>query len=95
MEALPEDIHIISGEEGAEFDQVDILFDTTTTNENIFKVRVDSEWFLCLDGKLREDYNQAGEFLKDSTKKKYSHITNRAMECVAFCLQGRFPKVSE
>jgi hypothetical protein len=93
MENMPEDITVISGVEGGEFGQVDILFDLDTQNENFFKVRVDNDWFLCPDGKLREDYYSAAEFYKNSTKKEYPHIVNRAMECVAFCLQGRFEKI--
>jgi hypothetical protein len=94
MENLPDDITVISGQEGAEFGQVDIMFDTDTTNNIFFKVRVDNTYFLCDDGKLREDYSTAGIFYKDG-KKQYDHIINRAMECVAFYLLGRFKKVTE
>ena len=38
MENLPDDITVISGQEGAEFGQVDIMFDTDTTNKIFFKV---------------------------------------------------------
>lgn len=93
MENLPDDIHVISGEEGAEFGQVDILFDTDGQNQILFKVRVDSEWFLGQDGKLRENYDSAGVFYQNTDKKQYVHIINRAMECVGFCLIGRFSKV--
>ena len=98
MENLPDDITVLSGVEGGEFSQVDILFDTDLTGGNVFKVRVDSEWFLAADGKLYEDYEKAYPFTKNKYKdkklvKEYEHITNRAMECVAFVLQGRFSKV--
>ena len=93
MENLPDDITVIIGQEGAD-GQVDIMFDTDTTNKIFFKVRVDNTYFLCDDGKLREDYTTAGIFYKDG-KKQYDHIINRAMECVAFCLLGRFKKVTE
>lgn len=97
MENLPEDIRIstlANADERSEFSVVDIRFDTNPIGDIFFNVRVDNDYYLCQDGKLRDEPEMAALFYKDSSKKKYPHILNRAMECVAFCLQGRFKKVS-
>ena len=94
---MPDDIHIISGEGSEPFCQVDILFDTDKKGKITFKVRVDSEWWLCRDGVLRENFELAKEFEKDNVKdgvvqKVYKSIQLRAMEAVGYVLVGRFKK---
>jgi len=98
---FPDDIHIISGEEGEEFGQIDILFSIDDNRKVTFRVRIDSEWFLCKDMKFRENYELAESFEKDKTRadgvvlKTYNSIELRAMEAVGYVLMDRFKKESE
>ena len=96
MEKLPENIDIYTNSVG-DFGSCAILFEE---NDGVltFKIVTDEEWYLCVDGKFREDADKAHAFTKDKYKdgvlvQSYPSIRHRAFEAVSYVMQGKFPKI--
>ena len=96
MEKLPENIELFTSAIG-DFGNCAVIF-REKDKQHFFSISVDEEWYLCIDGKFREDIDQAALFPKDAVKngvvlKEYPSIRHRALEAIAFVMQGKFPKV--
>ena len=96
MDKLPDNINIFTDGVG-DFSNANVIFENRN-GSFMFQIVTDDEWYLCSDGKFREDPRQAALYEKDAIKdgklvKSYSSITHRALEAIAFVMAGRFPKV--
>ena len=107
MEHLPKDIHVENILEEGDDDNysfVDVRFAKDDKDAVYFTVSVDDDWYLCEDGKLRQDMKAiAIKLYQNKVKdgkvvKPYDHIVNRAMESVAMILLSKgdkFEKVDD
>ena len=96
MEKLPENIELYTASV-EDFGNCAVIFEDND-GVHTFKIVADEEWWLCQDGKFRTDPDKAAVFQKNTLKdgvvvKEYASIRHRALEAIAFVMQGRFPKV--
>ena len=82
-----------------EFSVIDIIFDDGMDGVDLFYLVVDDDWFLCSDGKLRQDKEMGELFgfieVNPKTGRKYVDILDRALEATGWAMRGKFKKEVE